>query len=216
MIGGTGVTWLAAGLLGAQPLTVQALPGALPPLSMPDLTQVPDLVLPALVMTLLAVTEAMAIAKAVARRAKEPFDGNQELVGQGLANLTGSFFSAYPASGSFNRSGVNVAAGARTPLAAVSAAVLLVVILSLVAPWARWLPLAVIAGLLVVVAWGLVNVREVQHLWQEERLDRLPMVATFVGTVTLSLEWAILLGLTLVWLFRRGAAWRGARHCRRK
>ena len=216
VIGGTGVTWLTAGLLGAQPLTVQALPGALPPFSMPDLSQVPDLVLPALVMTLLAVTEAMAIAKAVARRAKEPFDGNQELVGQGLANLAGSFFSAYPASGSFNRSGVNVAAGARTPLAAISAAVLLVLILSLVAPWARWLPLAVIAGLLVVVAWGLVNVREIQHLWQEERVDRLPMVATFVGTVTLSLEWAILLGLTLVWLFRRGAAWRGARHCRRK
>jgi SulP family sulfate permease len=102
------------------------------------LRQVPNLVLPALVMTLLAVTEAMAIAKAFARRANEPFDGNQELVGQ-RANLTGSFFSSYPASGSFNRSGVNVAAGARTPLAAVSAAVLLIVILSFVAPWARWL-----------------------------------------------------------------------------
>lgn len=178
VIGGTAVTWLAAGLLGAQPATVQALTGALPPLSMPDLRQVPNLVLPALVMTLLAVTEAMAIAKAVARRANEPFDGNQELVGQGLANLTGSFFSSYPASGSFNRSGVNLAAGARTPLAAMSAAVFLIFILYFVAPWARWLPLAVIAGLLVVVAWGLVNPREIRHLWQDEPVDRLALVVT--------------------------------------
>ena len=159
--------------------------------------------MPALVMTLLAVTEAMAIAKAFARRANEPFDGNQELVGQGLANLTGSFFSSYPASGSFNRSGVNVAAGARTPLAAVSAAVLLIVILSFVAPWARWLPLAVIGGLLVVVAWGLVNPREIRHLWKHEPVDRLPMVVTFAGTVTLSLEWAILLGLLTSMLAKR-------------
>jgi sulfate permease, SulP family len=203
VLGGTAVTWVAAELLAAQPRTVQALPGALPPLSMPDLRQVPNLVLPALVMTLLAVTEAMAIAKAVARRCSEAFDGNQELMGQGLANLTGSFFSAYPASGSFNRSGVNVAAGARTPLAAVSAAVLLVAILSVVAPWASWLPLAVIGGVLIVVAWGLVNVREIRHLWRQEPVDRVALVVTFVGTVTLSLEWAILLGLATAWLSRR-------------
>lgn len=203
VIGGTAFTWLAAALMGAQPSTVQALPGALPPLSMPDLRQVPSLVLPALVMTLLAVTEAMAIAKAVARRANEAFEGNQELLGQGLANLAGSFFSAYPSSGSFNRTGVNVAAGARTPLAPVSASVLLVVILAFVAPWARWLPLAVIAGLLVVVAWGLINVRESRNLWHEEPVDRLPLIATFIGTVTLSLEWAILLGLATAWLMRQ-------------
>jgi SulP family sulfate permease len=131
---------------------------------MPNLRQMPSLVLPALVITLLAVTEAMAIGKMVARRAHEPFDANQELVGQGLANLSGSFFSSYPASGSFNRSGLNVAAGARTPLAAVMAAVLLVVILLFVSPWIRWLPLAVIAGLLVLVAWGLINLREIRNL----------------------------------------------------
>lgn len=210
VVGGTAVTWLAAGLLGTRPATVQALPGALPPLSMPDLRQVPQLVLPALVMTLLAVTEAMAIAKAVARRAREHLDGNQELVGQGLANLTGAFFSAYPASGSFNRSGLNVAAGARTPLAAISAALLLVVILSFVAPWARWLPLPVIAGLLVVVAWGLVNPRELRELWHEEPVDRAAMVVTFVGTVALSLEWAILLGLATAWVARRLARHRRA------
>lgn len=203
VVGGTAATWMVAAVTGQQPSTVQALPGALPPLSMPDLRWLPSLVFPALVMTLLAVTEAMAIAKAVARRANEPFDGNQELLGQGLANVAGSFFSAYPASGSFNRSGLNVAAGARTPLAAMSAAVLLVVILSFVAPWARWLPLPVISGLLIVVAWGLVNVREIRELWHEEPPERLALVVTFVGTVTLSLEWAIVLGLATAWLSRR-------------
>lgn len=141
VIGGTAITRLRPSA-GRAASNVKALPGALPPLSMPDLRQVPNLVLPALVIRLLGVTEAMAIAKAFARRANEPLDGDQELIGQGLSNLIGSFFSAYPASGSFNRSGVNVAARARTPLASVSAAVLLVVILSFAAPWARWLPLA--------------------------------------------------------------------------
>lgn len=203
VVGGTAVTWLVAGLWSTQPATVQALPGALPPLSAPDLRLIPSLGVAALVMTLLAVTEAMAIAKAVARRTKESFDGNQELVGQGLANLAGAFFSSYPASGSFNRSGVNVAAGARTPLAAISAAVLLVAILSFVAPWARYLPLAVIAGLLCVVAAGLINVREIAHLWRDEPRDRAALVVTFVATVTLSLEWAILLGLAISYVARR-------------
>ena len=212
VLGGTAITWWVAALTGTQPSSVQELPGAFPPLSMPDLRQVPDLLLPALVMTLLAVTEAMAIGKMVAQRAHEPFDGNQELMGQGLANLTGSFFSSYPASGSFNRSGLNVAAGARTPLAAVLAAVLLVVILFFVAPWTEWLPLAVIAALLLIVAWGLINLRELRHLWQHEPLDRVSLVVTFLGTVTVSLEWAILGGLAMAWLTRQWVRRFGSSH----
>ncbi len=185
--------------------TVQALPGALPPLSWPDLSidTVRSLFGATLVMTLLGLTEAVAIAKAVARRNGDTLDGNREFIGQGLANLVGSFTSALPASGSFNRSGVNVEAGARTPLAAVFAAVLLVLILFFVAPWARWLPLAVIAGLLLVVAWGLIDGREIVRLWREEPLARLPLAVTLIGTVTLSLEWAILLGITSALIARR-------------
>jgi len=187
--------------------TVQALPGALPPLSLPDLSidTVRSLFGATLVMTLLALTEAVAIAKAVARRHGDTLDGNREFIGQGLANLAGAFTSALPASGSFNRSGVNVQAGARTPLAAVFAAVLLVLILFFVAPWASWLPLAVIAGLLLVVAWGLIDGREIVRLWREEPLERAPLAVTLLGTVTLSLEWAILLGITSALIARRVA-----------
>lgn len=203
---GLALAWPAA----AQLAMVSALPGALPPLSWPDLS--PDTVRilfgPTLVMTLLALTEATAIARAVARARGDRLDGNQEFIGQGLANLAGSLFSSYPASGSFNRSGVNVASGAHTPLSAVAAALWLMLILGLVGPLARFLPLAVIAGLLMVVAWGLLDRREIARLWREEPHERIPLGVTAVATVTLSLEWAILLGLASAVII---AAWRRGR-----
>jgi SulP family sulfate permease len=184
---------------------VSALPGPLPPLSWPDLSvdTVRSLFGATLVMTLLGLTEAAAIARAVARKNKDTLDGNQEFIGQGLANLAGSFFSALPSSGSFNRSGVNVESGARTPLAAASAAVFLVLLLSFVAPLASHLPVAVVAGLLFVVAWGLIDFAEMRRIWNEERHERVPLVVTLIATVTLSLEWAILLGITSALIARR-------------
>lgn len=213
VVGATLIT-LGAGLVwpGAGPLpTVSALPGALPPLSWPDLSldTVRALFGATLVMTLLALTEAAAIARSVARARGDTLDGNQEFIGQGLANLAGSFFSAYPASGSFNRSGVNVASGARSPLSAVAAALFLVMLLAFVGPLAKYLPLAVISGLLMVVAWGLIDRREIAHLWHQGASERVPLVVTAVATVTLSLEWAILLGLTSAMLVRAWAR-RGA------
>jgi SulP family sulfate permease len=213
VVGATLVT-LGAGLVwpGAGPLpTVSALPGALPPLSLPDLSvdTVRALFGATLVMTLLALTEAAAIARSVARARSDTLDGNQEFMGQGLANLAGAFFSAYPASGSFNRSGVNVASGARSPLSAIAAAIFLVLLLAFVGPLAQYLPLAVISGLLMVVAWGLIDRREIAHLWHQGLGERVPLVVTAVATVTLSLEWAILLGITSAllvqaWVRRRG------------
>lgn len=204
VVAGSIFTWVLVAFFGlASPATVDALPGALPPLSLPDFNQIQILLPAALTMTLLAVTEAMAIAKAVARRTQDTFDANQELVGQGLANLAGSFFSSYPASGSFNRSGLNIVAGARTPFAAVSAAVLLVLILFFVAPWAKFLPLPVISGLLVVVAAGLVHVGEIKTFWTHEPSDRAALIVTFFSTLLLSLEWAILLGLLAAFVGRQ-------------
>jgi SulP family sulfate permease len=189
--------------------TVSRLPsgllGALPPLSWPDLSieTVRALFGATLVMTLLALTEASAIARAVAARHGDRLDGNQEFIGQGLANVAGAFFSAYPSSGSFNRSGVNAESGARTPLAAASAGVFLVLILAFVAPLASRLPLAVVAGLLWVVAFGLIDRKEIARIWKDEPRERVALLVTLVATVTLSLEWAILLGITSGLLARR-------------
>lgn len=204
--GSVAAALIALGLPSWPPLAaVPPLPGPVPPLSLPDLRvdTVRSLFGATLVMTLLALTEASAIARAMARRRGDALDGNQEFIGQGLANLSGAFFSAMPTSGSFNRSGVNAEAGARTPLAAVFAALLLVVILVFVSPLATWLPLAVVSGLLFVVAWGLIDWPEMRRLWRDEPVERAGLVVTLLATVTLSLEWAILLGITTSLLAQR-------------
>ncbi|HPG63690.1 MAG TPA: solute carrier family 23 protein, partial [Casimicrobium sp.] len=178
--------------------TVDALPGAVPPLSLPDfsLATLQSLLVPSIAMTLLALAEAVSIAQALAIRRKEKLDGNQEFFGQGLANVIGSFFSAYPASGSFNRSGVNVAAGAVTPFSAIMASVFLVAILVFVAPLARFLPLAAVAAILFLVAWNLVDKREIAHLLHD-KYERITLLATFLATLLMPLEWSILLGVAV-------------------
>jgi sulfate permease, SulP family len=184
--------------------TVDALPGALPRLSAPDLSfdTLKLLLIPSIAMTLLAVAEAVSIAQALARKRGESFNGNQEFIGQGLANIVGAFFSAYPSSGSFNRSGVNVAAGAVTPFSAMCAALFLVLILFFVAPLAKHLPLAAVAAILFLVAWNLIDRREIRHLLHD-KFERVTLIATFVATLTLPLEWAILLGVAVSLIVKR-------------
>jgi len=188
---------------------VPPLPSALPGFQVPALTvETMRLLFSAtLVMTLLGLTEASAIAKSLALRRGERVDGNQEFIGQGLANIAGSFFSAYPSSGSFNRSGVNIASGARTPLAAASAAVWLVAILALVKPLASYLALAAIAGLLLVVAWRLIDFGGIRRIWgrgwRANWGERAILLVTGIATLAISLEWAILLGLLTAYLVSR-------------
>lgn len=102
---------------GGQIETVKALSGIFPQFSAPDLTleSIRKTASIAVAITMLGLTEAVSIARAIAVRSEQRIDGNQEFIGQGLSNLFGSFFSAYASSGSFNRSGVNYEAGARTP-----------------------------------------------------------------------------------------------------
>ena len=190
---------------------VTPIPAAIPPLSFPDfqMSTISALFGPALVMVLLASTEAMAIGRALALKRQDHFDANQEFIGQGIANVGGAFFSAYPASGSFNRSGVNFSAGARTPLSAASAGVFLVLILLFVSPLAVLLPYVVIAALLLAVAWGLIDVRQIRHEWKSGPVESIPMVVTGVGTLLLSLEWAILIGLCTALIARKLFGGRG-------
>ena len=189
--------------------TVDALPGALPRISMPDLSleTLQVLFIPSIAMTLLALAEAVSIGQALAKKRKEAFDGNQEFIGQSMANVVGSFFSAYPCSGSFNRSGVNFAAGAVTPLSAIIASVLLVLILFFIAPLAQYLPLPAIAAILYLVAWNLVDRREIRHLLADS-IERITLITTFIATLTLPLEWAILLGIAVSLIVKRFARYR--------
>jgi SulP family sulfate permease len=177
--------------------TVGALPSGAPSLSSPsfDLETWRRIFPPALALTILGLTEAVSIARAVAVKTGQRIDGNQEFIGQGLSNLVGAFSSAYPSSGSFNRSGVNYEAGAKTPLAAVFSAILLLIVLLAVAPLAAYLPLAVMAALLFVVAWGLFNVHEMVRIARTNRSEAFVLGVTFLATLAIQLEFAIFVGV---------------------
>ncbi len=151
----------------------------------------------ALAVTLFALTEAASIGRALAARGGYRIDGNQEFIGQGLSNITGAFFSGYVATGSFNRSAVNYDAGARTPLAAVFAGAFLMAIVPLVAPLATYLPKATMAGLLFLVAWGLINFKEIRHILHASRRETAVLAVTFFSALFLELEFAIFAGVLL-------------------
>lgn len=184
---------------------VQEIPGVFPPISLPDLSvdTLQKLFSAALIMTLLASTEAMAIARAIALKTKDQFNANQEFIGQGLANICGSFFSAYPASGSFNRTGVNLSSGGKTPLSAICAAVFLILLLAFVSPLAKFIPYVAIASLLLVVAWNLIDIQQIRHEFDQGVSEWLPMLVTALGTITIPLEWAILAGILSAILIKR-------------
>lgn len=167
-----------------------------PPLSLPDLsfTAVNSMLFPALIIAVLALTEAVAIARSIASQSGQRIDNNQEFIGQGLSNVAGSFFSAYTASGSFNRSGVNYASGARTPLAAAMSAVFLLLIALLAAPLVAFLPVSAMAAILFIVAWGLVDFKELAQIIKHHPRERTVWVLTFVGTLV-DLEKGIFLGI---------------------
>ncbi len=179
--------------------TVGALPASLPPLSAPDLTleTIKDLAPAAFAVTLFALTEAVSIARSLAARSGQHLDGNQEFIGQGLSNVAGSFFSGYVATGSFNRSGLNYEAGAKTPLSAVFAAVMLMGIVLLVAPYAAYLPNAAMAAILFLVAWGLIDFHHIKRIIHASRSETAVLATTFLATLFLELEFAIFLGVML-------------------
>jgi SulP family sulfate permease len=180
-------------------VTVGALPAMLPPLSSPSFSfeTIKELAPTAFAVTLFALTEAVSIGRSLAMRSGQAIDGNQEFIGQGLSNLAGSFFSGYVATGSFNRSGLNYQAGAKTPLAAVFAGGLLMAIVVLVAPLAAWLPNAAMAGVLFLVAWGLIDFSHIRHIVRSSRGEAAVLGTTFFSALFLELEFAIFLGVIL-------------------
>ena len=179
--------------------TVGALPRSLPPLSAPDLTleNIKHLAPSALAVTLFALTEAVSIGRSLASRGGYRINGSQEFIGQGLSNITGAFFSGYVATGSFNRSALNFQAGAKTPLAAVFAGLLLMVIVVLVAPLAAYLPKAAMAGILFLVAWGLIDFGEIRHILSSSKRESAVLLVTFFSALFLELEFAIFAGVLL-------------------
>jgi SulP family sulfate permease len=187
----------AVGPGGAGLALVGKVPSPLPPLSVPRLSldTLRELAGIAVSVTLLGLGEAISIGRAIALRSGQRIDANQEFIGQGLANLAASFFSGYPSSASLNRSGLNYEAGARTPLAAALSAPILVAVLFAVAPLIAFIPLAVMAAILLLVGWGLIDFAAIRTIVRIRGTETLVLGVTFVATVTMSLEIAILVGV---------------------
>ena len=179
--------------------TVTALPAALPQFSAPEFTleALRKTASIAVAITILGLTEAVSIARAIGLRSEQRIDGNQEFIGQGLSNVLGAFFSAYASSGSFNRSGLNYEAGAKTPLAPIFSAFLLMIVLLAIAPLARFLPIPAMAGILFLVAWGLVDVAQIRNIVRTSRSESAVLAVTLVATLTAQLEFAIYIGVLL-------------------
>ena len=198
---------LYAALLGLIPqldakeqiATVKALSGIFPRFESPDfsLEALRKTASIAVAITMLGLTEAVSIARAIAARSEQRIDGNQEFIGQGLSNIAGSFFSAYASSGSFNRSGVNYEAGARTPLAAVMSAVFLLLIVLLVAPLVQFLPVPAMAGVLFMVAWGLIDIPQIRNVIRASLSESVVLAVTLLATLFVQLEFAIYTGILL-------------------
>ncbi|MCK9420490.1 MAG: SulP family inorganic anion transporter [Nitrospirae bacterium] len=178
---------------------VGSLPAHLPPFSLPDLStaDVRLLAPAALAIAMLGLTEAVSIARSVATRSHQRIDSNQEFIGQGLSNVMGSFFSSYASSGSFTRTGLNYEAGAKTPMSGVYSAVALAVILLLIAPLTAYLPIASMAGILLLVAYNLIDFRHLRAIIRTSPSEAAVLAVTFFSTLLVELEFAIYVGVIL-------------------
>ena len=204
LIMGTALAWLWAryggGDAGGAALrTVGQVPAPWPRFEVPRIgwQQASELVGLAFALTIVALGQSISIAKTVAIRSGQRIDANREFRGQGLSNVVGGLFSCYVSCGSLNRSMPNLEAGARTPLASVFSALLLLLLVVVSAPLLAQIPTAAVGALLLVVALSLLDLARWRQLLALSRSDFSVALATLVATVTLRLEIAILLGMIL-------------------
>ncbi len=156
-----------------------------------------ELIPGAVVLALIGLLEAASISKAIALKTQQEIDTNKEFVGQGMSNIVGSLFSNYMSSGSFTRSGINVEAGARTPLAIIFSSVFLLLILLLIAPLFSHLPIPAMAGIIILVGWRLIEFKELLHYAHTSRSELSIALVTLLSTIGISLEFGILVGVGL-------------------
>ncbi|PIE65687.1 MAG: sodium-independent anion transporter [Desulfobacterales bacterium] len=180
---------------------VGEIPKGLPQFTIPELTLNSFLkLLPtAVIISLLGFMEAIAIAKAMAAKTGQKLDPNQELIGQGLANIFGSIGSSYAVSGSFSRSAVNMQSGAVSGISSVVTSVMVVITLLFFTPLLYHLPQAVLAAVIMMAVIGLVNVKGFIHAWKAQWYDGVISVLSFLVTLYFAphLDKGIMVGVVL-------------------
>lgn len=177
------------------------IPAGLPSFSVPnlDMSNISSLLGFALVMALIGFMEATSISRALAAKTREKLNPNQELIGQGLANIVGSFFQSYTVSGSFSRSAVAAKAGANTGFYAVISAVAVVITMLFFTQYFYDLPKSVLAAIVMSAVFGLINFKVLTHSWRVNKADGVVGLITFLSTLAMAPRLAdgVLVGVIL-------------------
>ncbi len=179
---------------------IQEIPSGLPSFGIPeiDISQLKELMPIALTLVLVGFLETISIGKSLESKQDEyRIRPNQELIALGIGNMMGSFFKAYPSTSSFSRSAINQESGATTGMAALVSVVMVIVTLLFLTPVFYYLPKAVLAAIIIVSVFGLVNVKDSVALWKSNNLDFWLLFTTFLSTLFLGIEYGILAGVGL-------------------
>ena len=184
---------------------VGEVPAGLPSPSLPmiEMESIGALFPMAITIAMVAFMESISVAKAFARRNGYKVSPNRELVALGLANVGGSFFSAYPVTGGFSRTAVNAQAGARTGLASILTGIFVLLTLQFLTGYFYFMPKAVLSAIIMVAVFGLVDIKEIKHLWKVKRSDLIFLGITFFATLSLGIEEGIIVGVlaSVLWFF---------------
>ena len=179
---------------------VKDIPSGLPTFGIPefDIDLFKELLPIALTLVMVGYLETISIGKSLeAKQDEYRIRPNQELIALGLANMVGSLFKAYPSTSSFSRSAINQESGAKTGMAALVSVVMVVLTLLFLTPLFYHLPKTVLAAIIIVAVFGLVNFKEARFLWKANKLDFWLMLATFIATLIFGIEYGIIVGVGL-------------------
>jgi SulP family sulfate permease len=175
------------------------LPQGLPMPSLPevDWKQLPQLIQPAFIIALLAAIESLLSASVADGMTGSRHHPNTELIGQGVGNMASALFGGIPATGAIARTATNIRAGGKTPISGIIHAITLLLILMLAGQYAAMVPLAALAGILVIVCWNMAEVSTFTHLLRGPRQDAVVLCLTFILTVLIDLVVAVEVGVVL-------------------
>ena len=182
---------------------VGKIPGGMPRLHvpLPDAEIISSLLGPAVVMALVSFAETYSVGKAISAETKQKVDVDQEFIGQGLANLVGSFFQGYPVSGSFSRTAINFTAGAKTGMSSVVASLSVILTLLFLTPLLTYIPRAALAALVMSAVLMLFHPREVFSLWRMNRHDGIVALSVFILALSAKPDYALLIGVLISLIF---------------
>lgn len=187
--------------------TVGDIPASLPAFGLPEFdgSLMGSLLTTAIIITVIGFMESVAVAKVYARRNRYDIDPNQELIGLGVSNVAAGAFGGYPVTGGFSRTAVNASAGARTPLASLVTAGIVLATLAFFTPLFRSLPQAALGAIIIVAVVNLVDVAEMRHISRVKRSDLVPLSIAFAATLVLGIELGIAIAVvaSMVVVFAR-------------